>query len=412
MERLSQLSSHLTGSNKDSNSVQSIKSKNPDDVVVVAAYRTPITKGFKGSFKNLHSEDLLYLLLREFRKKDVIDFGKLEDIACGNVLAPGAGSNEHRAATLAAGVPYQVPLVGINRQCSSGLMSVNHIANQIKAGQINVGLAAGSESMTQYYGTRGLPKISDFLLGESPEAEKCLIPMGITNENLAAKFSIDRPTQDRFAALSYAKAEKAIESGGFQNEILAIPVKDETTGEVKYVSQDEGVRRGTDYNVLSKLKPAFKQDGTTHAGNSSQVSDGAAIVLLARREAAEQLQLPIMGKYVATQVIGVPPEIMGVGPAYAIPKLLNSLNLTHEDIDIFEINEAFAAQCFYSIQKVGIPMEKVNPKGGAIALGHPLGCTGARLVATVLNELQRGQVGVTSMCVGSGMGAAALFVKE
>ncbi len=412
MERLAQISSHLTGSSKDSSSLQSIKSKNPDDVVVIAAYRTPIAKGFKGSFKDFHSEDLLFHLLNEFKKKGVIDFSKIEDIACGNVLAPGAGSNEHRAATLAAGVPYQVPFIGINRQCSSGLMSVNHIANQIKAGQINIGLAAGSESMTQYFGTRGLPKISDFLLDQSPEAEKCLIPMGITNENVAAKFGIDRETQDRFAAKSYEKAGKAIASGAFQDEIIPIPVKDPKTGEVKYVSQDEGVRKGTNYDVLSKLRPAFKKDGTTHAGNSSQVSDGAAIVLLARRDVAEQLSLPIVGKYVATQVVGVPPEIMGVGPAYAIPKLLTSLNLTHEDVNVFEINEAFAAQCLYSIESVGIPKEKVNPKGGAIALGHPLGCTGARLVATVLNELQAGQLGVTSMCIGSGMGAAALFVKE
>lgn len=403
-QRLNQVSSHLTSSR--GSSVDAIKQKNPDDVVIVAAYRTPITKGRKGSFKDLKAEDILYLLIKEFKKKNVIDFNKIEDFAVGNVLSRGAGANEHRAAALAAGIPYTTPFVAINRQCSSGLMAVNYIANQIKTGQINIGLAGGVESMTSAFGPGAAPQISDFLLDESPEAEKCLIPMGITSENVAAKYHITRKTQDEFAAASYAKAEKAIEAGLFKDEILPIHLGD------KVISTDEGVRKGTNYESLSKLKTSFKKDGTAHAGNSSQVSDGAGLVLLAKRSVAEKLNLPIVGKYVETQVVGVPPEIMGVGPAYAIPRLLNHLNITKDDVDIYEINEAFASQCLFSIDTVGIPYEKVNPKGGAIALGHPLGATGARLVATVLNELKPGQLGVTSMCIGSGMGAAALFVKE
>ncbi|GMM35191.1 acetyl-CoA C-acyltransferase [Saccharomycopsis crataegensis] len=403
MNRLSQIYSHLHGKQSD---LTSIKSKHPDDVVIVSALRTPIARGRKGGFKDLKTEDILYLLLSEFKKQNIIEFEKIEDVACGNVLNPGAGANELRAAALAAGIPYQTPFVSINRQCSSGLMSVNYIANQIATGQINIGLACGAESMTTFFGPKAAPAISDLLLDESDEAAKCLIPMGITNENIAEKFGIDRPTQDRFAANSYAKAEKALASNAFAQEILPIPVGD------KVISKDEGVRPGTTFETLSKLRASFKQDGTTHAGNSSQVSDGAALVLLARRSVAETLSLPIVGKYVSTQVVGVPPEIMGVGPAYAIPKLLSSVNVGVSDIDIFEINEAFAAQCLYSVESCGIPYEKVNPRGGAIALGHPLGCTGARLVATLLSELIAGQLGVVSMCIGSGMGAAALFVKE
>lgn len=405
MNRLSQLSAHLSSSQPSSES--HIKSKNPEDVVVVSAYRTAITRGRKGGFKDLRTEDLLYYLLKEFDKKKVIDFNKIEDVACGNVLNPGAGANELRAACLAAGIPYHVPFVSINRQCSSGLMSVNYIANQIKTGQINIGLACGAESMSTYYGPKSLPVISDELLDQSDEAGKCLIPMGITNENIAEKFNIDRITQDKFAANSFSKAERAIDSNVFVTEILPITLQNGET-----IDKDEGIRKGTTFETLSKLRPAFKKDGTTHAGNSSQISDGAAIVLLAKRSVAQQLNLPIIGKYVMTQVVGVPPEIMGVGPAYAIPKLLSHVGITHDQVQIFEINEAFAAQCLYSAEKCGIPVAKVNPRGGAIALGHPLGCTGARLVATILNELQTGQLGVVSMCIGSGMGAAALFVKE
>lgn len=409
MNRLNQIKTHLSAAAGLKKA--EYQQKNSDDVVIVLAYRTPIARGKRGSFKDLKAEDVLYGLLSEYKKKNEVDFSRLEDVACGNVLNPGAGANEFRAAALAAGVPYHVPFVLINRQCLSGLMSVNYIANQIRTGQISVGLAAGVESMSTYFGPQAAPQISDRLLDANSEAEKCLIPMGITNENIAKKFDIGRPTQDEFAAKLYAKAEAAIEAGLFDPEIIPIPV--ETEEGVKLVARDEGVRKGTSYETLSKLKPSFiPKVGTTHAGNSSQVSDGAALVVLARRSVAEELGLPIVGKYIMTQVVGVPPEIMGVGPAYAIPKLLNITGLTNDDITVFEINEAFAAQCLYSVQSCGIPEEKVNPRGGAIALGHPLGCTGARLVATVLNELKPGEIGVTSMCIGSGMGAAAAFVKE
>lgn len=232
--------------------------------------------------------------------------------------------------------------------------------------------------------------------------------MGFTNENVAHKFVITRQMQDEFAAQSYKKADDASRKGYFQDEILPITLPDG-----KKVEKDEGPRANVTAQSLGNLKPAFIKDkGTTTAGNSSQISDGVAGVLLARRSVAEKLDLPILGRYAAFQSVGVPPEIMGVGPAYAIPRVLKDVDLNIDDIDIFEINEAFAAQALYCIHKLQIDVEKVNPRGGAIALGHPLGCTGARQVATILRELKRDQIGVVSMCIGTGMGAAAVFIKE
>jgi acetyl-CoA acyltransferase 1 len=235
---------------------------------------------------------------------------------------------------------------------------------------------------------------------------------------VAKKYNISRQAQDEFAASSYQKAEAAQKAGYFDAEIYPVTVKyiDPKTGDESSVTvtKDDGVRPGTTVESLGKLKPAFSKDGSTHAGNASQVSDGAAAVILARRSVAEKHGLPIQGKFIAATVVGVPPNIMGVGPAYAIPKLLGKAGLTVGDIDIFEINEAFASQCLYSAQVLKIPMEKLNPKGGAIAFGHPLGVSGARQIATLLTELKRTgkKVGLTSMCVGTGMGMAGLFVAE
>ncbi|AET39087.1 acetyl-CoA C-acyltransferase Ecym_4003 [Eremothecium cymbalariae DBVPG len=382
-------------------------SKGPDDVVIVAAYRTAIAKGFKGGFKDLSSDQLLYEFLVKFFEKANIDKNLIQEVAVGNVLNPGAGANEHRAACLAAGVPYTAPLVAINRQCSSGLTAVNDIANKIGMGQINVGLAVGVESMTGHYANFSFDHVSAELQKDR-EARKCYIPMGFTNENVAKAYKIPRSVQDEFAADSYQKAEAAVSNGLFDEEVLPI-----STPDGKVISRDEGPRKGVTAESLSKLRPAFIKDGgVTTAGNASQVSDGAAAVLLAKRSVAEQLGLSIIGKYVAFQVVGVPPEIMGVGPAYAIPAVLKSTGLDISDVDIFEINEAFAAQALYCVEKLGIDKKKLNPRGGAIAIGHPLGCTGARQVATILRELEPGQIGCTSMCIGSGMGAAAIFVRE
>lgn len=416
MERLNQLKNQLTA---QQTSPSQFASKNPNDVVIVAAYRTPITKGGRGYFKDIKSDELLYRFLVEFLAK-LPEFNpeKIGDVSVGNVLNKGAGATEFRAACLAAGIPYTTPFSCINRQCSSSLTTVNDIANKIKVGQIDVGLALGIESMSQFYGPGALGEMSD-VLKQNKESAKCGIPMGITNENISAKYSLSREDQDKFAASSYQKAEKAIREGLFKEEILPITIdykedaddEDEEPKKV-VVETDGGPRANVTPQSLGKIRAAFKKDGTTTAGNSSQVSDGASGVMLAKRSTAERLGLPIIGKYIDFVAVGVPPEIMGVGPGYAIPELLTRNGVRVNDVSVYEINEAFAGQAIWSINKVGIDHNKVNPRGGAIALGHPLGATGGRQVATIMRELKAGEIGVTSMCIGTGMGAAALFVKE
>nr|XP_018266176.1 acetyl-CoA acyltransferase [Kwoniella dejecticola CBS 10117]OBR88334.1 acetyl-CoA acyltransferase [Kwoniella dejecticola CBS 10117] len=379
-----------------------------DDVVVAK----------KGGFKDCLPEDLLGAVLVETLKRSKVDPSKIEDIAVGNVLPPGGGANVARMAQLYAGIPYTVPINTVNRQCSSGLTAVAQIANEIKSGEIDIGIGAGVEHMTAHYGAGVLPeRMSDEVLS-NPEAADCLIPMGITSENVAKQYQISRDTQDTFAANSFGKAAQAQKQGKFKSEIVPVKVKwtDPKTEEEKeiIVDADDGVRDGVTKESLAKLKPAFSKEGTTHAGNASQVSDGAAAVLLARRSVAQKLGLPILGKFVVSAVVGVPPKLMGIGPAFAIPKALQKAGITKDDVDFFEINEAFASQAVMSIQHLHLPFEKVNPVGGAIAMGHPLGATGARQIATGFAEAKREKkrVFVTSMCIGSGMGMAAVFVNE
>ncbi|KAF8004483.1 hypothetical protein HF325_001931 [Metschnikowia pulcherrima] len=415
MERLNQLAGQLSPSLK-----QAVLEKRPDDVVIVGAYRTAIAKGGRGSFKDVGSDWILTKFLAAFLEKTGVDPTLIEDVAVGNVLNRAAGASEHRGACLAAGIPNTAAFVAINRQCSSGLMAISDIANKIKCGEIDCGIGAGVESMSSNYGPQSIPKV-DAQLQENEEMAKCLIPMGITNENVAEKYSIPRDKQDAFAAESYAKAEKAVSSGAFKSEILPIELyikedddEDDEASEIKRINvdTDEGPRKGVSAQSLGKLKPAFKPTGTTHAGNASQVSDGAAAVLLMRRDLAEKKGYPIQGKFVLCSTVGVPPEIMGVGPAVAIPSVLKKTGLTVRDVSVFEVNEAFAAQCLYSAESCEIPRERLNINGGAIALGHPLGCTGARQYATILPLLKPGEIGLTSMCIGTGMGAASILVKE
>jgi len=325
-----------------------------------------------------------------------------------------------RAVELRAGYPVESSLRTVNRQCSSGLQAVASIAADIKAGYIDCGIGAGVESMTAS-GPPGdpstLPPFDMSSVFEHPLAQGCLHSMGQTSEAVAEKFGIDRQKQDEFAVKSHAKAAKAIKSGYFKSEI--VPVKTTVTdkdGNEKEVviDTDEGAREGTTVEGLGKLKPAFKKGGSTTAGNASQVSDGAAAVLMMRRSEAEKIGAPIIGVFRGFKVVGVPPDIMGIGPAAAIPELLADCSLGINDVDVYEINEAFASQALYCTEKLGIPEDRLNPNGGAIALGHPLGCTGARQTATLLAELKRlnKKTGVVSMCIGTGMGAAALFERE
>ncbi|XP_038611443.1 3-ketoacyl-CoA thiolase, peroxisomal [Tachyglossus aculeatus] len=384
-----------------------------DDVVVVHGRRTAIGKAGRGGFKDTSPDELLAVVMTAVLQDVQLSPDKLGDICVGNVLQPGAGAVVARIAQFLSGIPETVPSGSVNRQCSSGLQAILNIAGGIRNGSYDIGLACGVESMS--LAERSNPGNVTSRLLENEKARDCLIPMGITSENVAERFGISRQKQDIFALASQQKAARAQKQGLFKEEIVPMTttVLDERgQAQTLTVEQDEGIRAATTLEGLAKLKPAFKEGGSTTAGNSSQVSDGAAAVLLARRARARELGLPVLGVLRSYAVVGVPPDIMGIGPTYAIPAALAKLGLTVKDVDIFEINEAFASQAVYCVEKLGIPLEKVNPLGGAVALGHPLGCTGARQVVTLLNELRRRgkrAYGVVSMCIGTGMGAAAVF---
>ncbi|KAH9885561.1 peroxisomal 3-keto-acyl-CoA thiolase [Xylariomycetidae sp. FL2044] len=414
LERLSQISGQITGSKS---AREKLLQKNPDDIVVTACLRTAFTKGGKGGFKDTQAADLMAGALKGILERSQIDPSLVEDVCVGEVLAPGGGATEMRAAALLAGLPVTTAVRTLNRQCSSGLQACVDVANQIRSGMIEIGIGAGVESMSLQYGPNAVTEFSE-LLESHPESANCKVPMGVLSEDMAKARNILRTDQDAFAASSYQKALKAQEAGLFDEEIHPLTVKfeDLKTGETRTVTvtKDDGVRPGITAESLSKIRPAFAEGGSIHAGNASQISDGAAAVLLMRRSTAEKLGQPILGKYVAASIVGVEPLLMGIGPWKAIPKVFEQTGLSPEDVDIFEINEAFASQCLWCARELGIPLDKINPKGGAIAFGHPLGCTGARQVSTLLYELRRrgDKVGVTSMCVGTGMGMAAVWVAE
>nr|XP_043629826.1 3-ketoacyl-CoA thiolase 2, peroxisomal [Erigeron canadensis] len=389
-----------------------------DDVVVVAAYRSPLCKSKRGGLKDTYPDDILAPVLKALIEKTNLNPAEVGDIVVGSVL--GAGSqraSECRMAAFYAGFPETVPVRTVNRQCSSGLQAVADVAAAIKAGFYDIGIGAGLESMTTnpmaWEGSVN-PRVKTMA-----EARDCLLPMGITSENVAQRFSVTRQEQDQAAVESHRKAAAATAAGKFRDEIIPINTKivDPKTGDETPVtiSVDDGIRPGATLADLAKLKPVFKKDGTTTAGTSSQVSDGAGAVLLMKRSLALQKGLPILGVFRTFAAVGVPPAIMGIGPAVAIPAAVKAAGLLVDDIDLFEINEAFASQFLYCQKKLEIDPQKINVNGGAIAIGHPLGATGARCVATLLHEMKRRgrdcRFGVVSMCIGTGMGAAAVFER-
>jgi len=331
----------------------------------------------------------------------------IDDISVGNVLMPPSGFAAMRMAAIASGIPAtSTSLYMVNRQCASGLEAVAQIANAIATGQIKIGIGAGVESMSTYPMHKMKPPEMDWnCVQNNLPAMDCLVPMGITSENVVKKYNLQREALDEFALRSHQKATQAQLNGSFDAEIVSVGT----------VSRDDGIRPSTTLEGLSNLKPVFDvKTGVTTAGNSSQTTDGAAAVLLMTRSEANRRCLPILGVWRGYVTKGVPPHIMGIGPAYAIPAVLERTGLHIDDIDIFEINEAFASQATWCVSELNIPLDKVNPNGGAIALGHPLGCTGARMVATLLHELHRSKkrLGVISMCIGTGMGAAAVLEVE
>ena len=292
-----------------------------------------------------------------------IDPSLVEDIAVGSVLPPGGGATEFRAAALAAGFPESTAVKALNRQCSSGLQACVDIANAINAGMIDVGIGSGVESMSLQYGPGAVTEFSE-LLDSHPEAKNCKVPMGVLSEKMAKDRKISREAQDAFAARSYQRALKAQQEGKFDEEIAPLTVKyvDPKTDEEKTVtvSKDDGIRSGITAESLSKIKPAFAKDGSIHAGNASQISDGAAAVLLMKRSTAEALGQNILGKFVASAVVGVKPLLMGIGPWKAIPAVLRKAGLRQADVDLWEINEAFASQCVWCVQELGLDEAKVR----------------------------------------------------
>ena len=381
------------------------------EVAVVSAVRTAIGKAKKGSLKDSRPDDFLGAVMKAALERGGVEGSEVDDVVIGTAMPEAEqGMNVARIGAFLAGMPDDVPAMTINRFCSSGLQSLAQGASAIMAGWQDVVLTGGVESMTLIAMGGEKPAPNPRLMAERPEA---YTPMGITAENVATQFDVSRADQDAFAVSSHQKAAKAIESGRFKDEIVPFETRvwDGKTWREIVHDTDEGVRADSSVEGLARLRPAFKAGGSVTAGNSSQMSDGAAATLLVARDIAEERGLPILGVLKSYQVVGVDPAVMGIGPAVAIPKAVEAAGLKIEDIGLFEINEAFASQAVYSVRHVGIDVDKVIVNGGAIALGHPLGCTGAKLTATLLHEMKKQNVkyGVVSMCIGGGMGAAAVF---
>lgn len=417
MERVSRIINHFDSKLKKGEINKNLDyiEKNPNDIVIVECKRTALCRSWRGGFKDTLAVDLLAPVVKQVLKD--IDPKIVSDVVVGNVLAIGTHRHiECRMACFIAGLPETTCVRTVNRQCSSGLQAMADVASDIIAGYYEVGIAAGLETMTM----DGKFMKQPFLIGNSAKKEKLardtLIPMGITSENVAKEFGLTRIDQDSLSVLSHSRAMAS--KNLFQEEIVPVKtiMKDLKTNKPKMVviRHDDGVRPGTNLQTLAKLRPAFKKGGSTTAGNSSQVSDGAAAALMMKRSKCKQLGLKPLGVFKYFTVAGVPPHIMGIGPAYAIPKVCEMAGYTLNDIDLFEINEAFASQAMFCINKLGLSIDNVNVNGGALAIGHPLGCTGVRMASTLLYEMKRrgSKKGIVSMCIGTGMGAAAIFERD
>jgi acetyl-CoA acyltransferase len=384
---------------------------------ILAAYRTPGCRAKKGKLKDVRPDDLAAAAIKGLLERTGIDPHDVEDIIIGCAFPEGEqGMNFARVAAMKAGVPIEVPAQTVNRFCSSGLQTIASAAERIMAGFADCIIAGGAESMSMIPMGGSKYSANPSLMTSWPEA---FASMGITAELVADKYGITREEQDAFAAASHAKAASAIAAGKFRDEIIPVEVENctLTNGKMKRstesVDSDDGVRSDTTSAGLARLKPAFKTTGTVTAGNSSQMTDGAAAVLVVSEEYLQKIGKKAIARFVAFAVKGVPPELMGIGPVAAIPAALKLAGLTLDDIGLIELNEAFAAQSLACVKELGIDPDRVNVNGGAIALGHPLGCTGAKLTASILQEMQRTDTryGMVSMCIGGGMGAAGIFEK-
>ncbi len=386
------------------------------DVVIVSAVRTPVGKAYKGTLRATRPDDLAATAIKgALERVPELDVREIEDVILGCAMPEAEqGMNVARIASLRAGLPVECSAMTINRFCSSGLQAIAMAAERIMAGGAETIVAGGVESMTMI--PMGGHKVSanPWLVSNYPDA---YLSMGLTAERVGKRFNITREMQDEFSVQSHKKAMAAIEAGKFDEELVAVPVSLTTPNGSKpkrteiVFKMDEGPRADTTLEALLALKPAFHAKGTVTAGNSSQMSDGAAAVVVMSDERAHALGLKPLARYIAYATAGYKPEEMGIGPVFAIPKALKMAGLKLDDIDVIELNEAFAAQSLAVIQEGGLDPARVNVNGGAIALGHPLGCTGAKLTASIIRELKRrnGRYGMVTMCVGGGMGAAGIF---
>jgi acetyl-CoA acyltransferase len=386
------------------------------EVIIPSSVRTPIGRAFKGALRATRPDELAAIAIKgALARVPQIDPKEIEDVILGCAMPEAEqGMNVARIASLRAGLPVEVSALTINRFCSSGLQAIAMAAERIMSGGADVIVAGGTESMSMI--PMGGHKISPnpWLVDHYPDA---YLSMGLTAERLATRFGITREAADKFSLRSHQKALAAIQAGRFTDETVQVPVTFTIPNGSKPKRQelvfkaDEGPRADTSLEALLALKPAFHATGTVTAGNSSQMSDGAAAAVVMSADRAKALGIKPLARYLAFATAGYKPEEMGLGPVFAIPKVLKMAGLKLSDIDVIELNEAFAAQSLAVINEAGLDPERVNPNGGAIALGHPLGCTGAKLTATIIRELKRrnARYGMVTMCVGGGMGAAGIF---
>lgn len=386
------------------------------DAVIVAGVRTPIGRAHKGTLKDVRPDDLAAVVIKEaIARAPGVTADTIDDVIFGCAMPEGEqGLNVARIAAVLAGLPTSVPGFTVNRFCSSGLQAIALAAERIMLGQADVIVAGGVESMSRVPMTGFKPSPNPELVRSAPEV---YMGMGLTAERVAEKYGVSREDQDAFALESHRRAAAAIDSGKFKDEIVPVEVKRTTFDGKRAVTEtvtfdtDEGVRRDTSLEALANLRPAFKQGGTVTPGNASQVSDGAAAVVVMSAEKAAELGLAPMAVYRSFAVAGVDPDVMGIGPVGAVPKALKLAGIGLDDVDLIELNEAFAAQALPVMRELGMDHDKVNVNGGAIALGHPLGCTGARQTVTMMYEAARrgARYGLVTMCIGGGMGAAGVF---
>jgi acetyl-CoA acyltransferase len=386
------------------------------EVVIVSSVRTPIGKAYKGTLRATRPDELGAIAIRgAVDRVPQLDPKEIEDVIMGCAMPEAEqGMNVARIASLRAGLPVECSAMTVNRFCSSGLQAIAMAAERIMAGGAEVVVAGGLESMTMIPMGGHKVSVNPWLVANYPDA---YLSMGLTAERIAKQFGITREQADEFSLRSHQKALAAIQAGKFDDEIVPVPVSFTTPNGSKpkrieiIFKTDEGPRADTTLEALAALKPAFHAHGIGTAGNSSQMSDGAAAAVVMSAERAKALGIKPLARFVAFATAGYKPEEMGVGPVYAIPKALRLAGLKLNDIDVIELNEAFAAQALCVIQQAELDPKRVNPNGGAVALGHPLGCTGAKLTATIIRELKRcnGRYGIVTMCVGGGMGAAGIF---